>query len=142
MNSPFTLELLQNEIGVEYIELNPVTKQPRIIQGLNGVWAKIEEHGGVGQVAKVFGLSEADVWAWIDRHEIPDLQLPYLMDPGELVSDVQLSSVGYTDPITGECWPGNWKLEPADVDGLDLCSENVTPKKYSASLDFASSVEV
>ncbi|MES2279895.1 MAG: hypothetical protein V4542_00630 [Pseudomonadota bacterium] len=115
MNSPFPLELIQEKIGKEYIELNPVTVQPRIIQGLNNVWAKIEEHGGVGRVAEVFNLSETEVWGWVDRHEIPELYLRYLMDPGELVSDVQLSSIGYTDPLTGECWPENWKLEPTDL---------------------------
>ena len=118
MSTVFTLELLQDKIGVEYAERNPVTGQPRIIQGLNNVWQKIDEHGGVAQVAKVFGLTEADVWGWVDRHEIPELQLPYLMDLGELVSDVQLSSVGYEDPVTGESWPENWKLEPSDVNGL------------------------
>lgn len=114
MNSQFTLELLQDKIGAEYVELNPVTGQPRIIQGLNGVWEKLEEHGGVKEVAKVFGLSEAGLWGWVDSHEIPDLYLSYLMDPGERISDVQLSSIGYEDPVTGECWPRNWKLEPSD----------------------------
>ena len=117
--SKFTLEFLQDKIGVEYIELNPVTQQPRIIQGLNNVWEKLEAHGGVGQVAKLFGLSEADVWAWVDGHEIPELQLPYLLNPGEQVSDVQLSCSGYEDPETGECWPGNWKLEPSDFGSLN-----------------------
>ncbi len=114
MTSPFTLELLQGKIGKEYVEANPVTGQPRIIQGLNGVWEKLEEHGGVGQVAKVFGLSEAAVWAWVDDHEIPDPYLRYLIDPGQRITDVQLSSIGYEDPVSGECWPSNWKLEPAD----------------------------
>ena len=113
MSTPFTFNFLQEKFG-DYIELNPVTNQPRIIQGLNGVWEKLEEHGGVSQVAKVFGLSEADVWSWVDHHEIPELYLRYLMDPGEVVSDVQLSSIGYEDPVSGECWPGNWKLEPSD----------------------------
>lgn len=113
MTSPFTLELLQEEIGKEYVETNPVTGQPRIIQGLNGVWEKLEEHGGVGQVAKVFGLSEADVWGWVDRHEIPDLYLRYLIDPEQRISDVQLSSLGYVDALSGRCWPANWKSEPS-----------------------------
>ena len=43
MNPRFTLELLQDEIEVEYIELNPVTNQPRLIHGLNNVWEKLEE---------------------------------------------------------------------------------------------------
>ncbi|MDP2448610.1 MAG: hypothetical protein Q8M93_02455 [Polaromonas sp.] len=115
MSSPFTLELLQDKIGKEYVEANPVTEQPRIIQGLNGVWEKLEEHGGVSQVAKVFGLSEAGVWGWVDDHCIPDLYLRYLIDPGERVSDVQLSSVGYEDPVSGRCWPENWIKEPSDV---------------------------
>jgi len=116
-DSIFTLELLQDKIGVEYIELNPITNQPRIIQGLNEVWGAIDEHGGVGQVAKLFGLGEVDVWAWVDRHKIPDLYLRYLMDPGQRVSDVQLSSIGYEDPVTGYCWPGNWKMDPSDFAG-------------------------
>lgn len=114
MNPPFTLEFLQDKIGKEYVEANPITNQPRIIQGLNGVWGKLEEHGGVSQVAKVFGLSETAVWGWVDRHEIPEMYLRYLMEPGELVSDVQLSSIGYEDPVSGESWPGNWTLEPSD----------------------------
>ena len=117
MTNPFTLEQLQEKIGVEYIELNPVTLQPRLIQGLNNVWQKLENHGGVGQVAKGLGLSEADIWGWVDRHEIPELQLRYFLDPGERVADVQLSCSGYEDPETGECWPANWKLEPADFVG-------------------------
>ncbi len=114
MISPFTLELLQDKIGQEYVEANPITNQPRIIQGLNGVWEKLEEHGGVSQVAKVFGLSEAGVWGWVDAHCIPDLYLRYLIDPGQRVSDVQLSSVGYEDLASGECWPRNWRLELAE----------------------------
>ncbi len=134
MTTAFTLEFLQDKIGVEYIELNAVTGQPRIIQGLNEVWAKLEEHGGVGQVAKVFGLSEAAVWGWVDRHEIPALQLPYLMDPGERASDVQLSSVGYEDTVSGECWPGNWACDAADIDGkCKSTSSDVVGR--SASLD-------
>ncbi len=117
MSTAFTLALLQEKIGQEQVEVNPITNQPRIIQGLNEVWAKLDEHGGIGQVAKVFGLSEGQVWSWVDSHEIPELQLPYLMDPGELVSDVQLSSVGYEDPDSGECYPRNWKLEPSDYVG-------------------------
>ncbi|MDI1238643.1 MAG: hypothetical protein PSV26_14270 [Polaromonas sp.] len=118
MSPPFTLRLLQDKIGEQYVEANPITNQPRIIQGLNGVWEKLEEHGGVGQVAKVFGLSEAGVWGWVDRHEIPEMYLRYLMDTGELVSDVQLSSIGYEDPASGDTWPANWKMEPSDLDGL------------------------
>lgn len=114
MTSPFTLELLQEKIGEEFVEVNPFTNQPRIIQGLNEVWAKLDEHGGVGQVAKVFGLSEGEVWSWVDSHEIPELYLRYLLDPGQSACDVQLSSVGYEDPVNGECWPANWKLEPSD----------------------------
>lgn len=115
MSTVFTLELLQDKIGEQYVELNPITGQPRIIQGLNGVWTKIQEHGGVGQVAKVFGVSEAVVWGWVDLHEIPALYLRYLMDPGERISDVQLSSIGYEDPVSGESWPGNWKDEPSHL---------------------------
>lgn len=114
MTSPFTLQLLQKEIGKEYVETNPVTGQPRIIQGLNGVWGKLEEHGGVCQVAKVFGLSEVAVWAWVDDHEIPELYLRYLIDPGQWISDVQLPSCGHEDSVSGESWPGTWKLEPSD----------------------------
>ena len=116
MSTVFTLELLQNEIGEPYVELNPVTGQPRIIQGLNNVWQKINEHGGVAQVAKVFGLSEAAVWGWVDDHEIPEMYVPFLIDRDELVSDVQLSSSGFEDPVTGECWPRSWALESADLD--------------------------
>ena len=54
---------------------------------------------------------------WVDRHEIPEMYLRYLIDRDERVSDVQLSSSGYEDPVSGECWPGNWKLEPSDVNG-------------------------
>ena len=111
MNSPFTLELLQENIGAEYVELNPVTGQPRMIHGLNNVWQKIDEHGGVGQVAKIFGLSEVDVWGWVDDHCIPELHLRYLIDPGQQISDVQLSSCGYEDPVSGDCWPANWTVD-------------------------------
>jgi hypothetical protein len=112
--SMFTLALLQDKIGEQYVEANPVTNQPRIIQGLNEIWRAIEEHGGVGQVARVFGLTEVDVWAWVDQHEIPEMYLRYLIAPGQRVSDVQLSSVGYVDPVSGECWPRNWKLDSSD----------------------------
>jgi hypothetical protein len=116
MTTAFTLEFLQDKIGAEYVELNPLTGRPRFIHGLNEVWQKLDEHGGVGQVAKVFGLSEVDVWDWVDRHEIPEMYLRYLIDRDQRVSDVQLSSSGYEDPVSGEFWPGNWKLEPSDVD--------------------------
>ena len=113
MSTVFTLELLQEKIGKEYVEANPVTGQPRFGYDWNEVWQKLDEHGGVGRVAKVFGLSEASVWSWVDRHEIPEMYLRYLIDPGQRVSDVQLSSIGYEDTVSGECWPGNWRLEPA-----------------------------
>ena len=34
MSIQFTLEFLQDKIGAEYVERNPVTGKPRIIQGL------------------------------------------------------------------------------------------------------------
>lgn len=113
MNTAFTLEVLQENIGKEYVEANPITNRPRIVQGLNEVWAKLDEHGGVGQVAKVFGLDESQVWSWVDSHQVPELYLRYLLDPGQSAGDVQLSSVGYEDPVSGECWPESWKLEVA-----------------------------
>ena len=115
MSTVFTLELLQDKFGAECVELNPVTGQLRFIHEQNAVWRKLDEHGGVGQVAKVFGLSEAVVWGWVDEHEIPEMYVPFLIDRDELVSDVQLSSSGYEDPVTGECWPANWRLEPGDI---------------------------
>ncbi|WP_421955771.1 hypothetical protein [Polaromonas sp.] len=118
MTTAFTLQFLQDHIGEQYIELNPVTGQPRFIHGLNEVWQKLDEHGGVGQVAKVFGLSEAAVWAWVDDHEIPKLYIPYLIDRDQRVSDVQLSSSGYEDTVSGECWPRNWRLESSDIMGV------------------------
>lgn len=44
------------------------------------------------------------------------MDVPFLIGRNERVSDVQLSSSGYDDPITGECWPRNWTLESADLD--------------------------
>jgi hypothetical protein len=114
MSTTFTLAFLQDKIGEQYVEANPVTNQPRIIQGLNEVWRAIDEQGGVGQIAKVFGLSEVDVWAWVDGHEVPGLYAPYLAPDGNL-ADLQLSSVGYWDVETGACWPNTWKLERDDV---------------------------
>ena len=120
-DSIFTLELLQDKIGVEYIELNPITNQPRIIQGLNEVWRAVNEHGGVGQVAKLFGLGEADVWSWVDLHEVPGPYAPYLAPNGNL-ADLQLSSVGCMDVEAGACWPRTWGLERNDA---TLCSKVV-----------------
>lgn len=114
MTSPFTLELLKEKIGAEYVELNPVTGKPRIIQGLNEVWDAVDEHGGVPVVAKLFGLSEADVWGWIDDHVVPDLYAPYLASPRPLekyVQFMQLSPVGYEAPESEACWPNNWLQE-------------------------------
>jgi len=87
------------------------------IHGLNGTLTKIQMRGGISQVAKVFGLSEAVVWGWVDNHEIPELYVPFLTDRDERVSDVQLSSSGYEDPVSGDCWPRNWRLDPSDLDG-------------------------
>src|SRR5665213_4174023 len=102
MSTALTLQFLQDKIGAQYVEENPVTGQPRIIQGLNEVWAKVDEHGGVTQVAKLFSLSDAVVWGWVDEHFIPALYAPYLVGQGQPISDVQLSSVGYDDPVSGE----------------------------------------
>lgn len=114
MSAEFSLEFLQGKIGTEYVEVDPITGRPRIIQGLNQVWDAIDEHGGVAKVAKLFGLSELDVWGWIDDHVVPDLYVRYLAGAVRWVPDVQLSSVGWEDPVTGECWPTSWKLEPVD----------------------------
>lgn len=115
MTTAFTLEFLQDKIGAEYVELNPLTGQPRIIHGLNEVWQKLDEHGGIGQVAKIFGLSETAVWAWVDDHYIPHLYLRYLIDPGQRVIDVQGAPSGYVDPGSGECWPKSWVFDDADL---------------------------
>ena len=45
---------------------------------------------------------------WVDSYFIPELYVPYLVGHGQRISDVQLSSVGYEDPVSGDCWPGNW----------------------------------
>lgn len=113
MSSPFTLEFLQDKIGAEYVEENPVTRKPRIIQGLNEVWSAINEHGGVPQVARLFGLSEEVVWGWIDSHWIPEPYVFYLAGLDQRIADVQLSSVGYEDSESGACWPSTWKVEAA-----------------------------
>lgn len=125
MSTAFTLQFLQEQIGEQYVEENLLTGKPRIIQGLNEVWAKLEEHGGVGQVARLFGLSESDVWAWVDLHCIPDLYVPYLVGDGQRISDVQLCSVGYEDPVSGESWPRTW--------GLDTTSFNLQNKLVARS---------
>jgi len=115
MNSKFTLEFLQDKIGAEYVEENPVTRKPRIIQALNEVWNAINEHGGVPQVAKLFGLTELVVWGWVDAHLIPSMYVKYLAGPGQRIADVQLSSVGFEDTESGACWPCSWRLEAADL---------------------------
>lgn len=115
MTSNFTLQFLKDKIGDEYIEENPVTGQPRIIQGLNEVWTTLDEHGGVGQVAKLFGLSEEGVWGWVDSHCIPDMYVKYLVAPGQMISDVQLSSVGFEDPESGLYWPSTWNFDAATM---------------------------
>lgn len=91
MTNSFTLEFLQDKIGVDCVEENPFTGQPRIPRDLNEVWQKLDEHGGVSQVAKLFGQSEAAVWGWVDNHCIPDLYLRYLIDPGQQTSVVKHS---------------------------------------------------
>jgi hypothetical protein len=106
----FSLELLQEKIGAEYIERNPVTGMPRIIQGLNPVWQLIEEHGGVSRVARLFGLTETVVFSWIDEHFIPMLYVGYLADPRDGLADIQLSSVGYQDQESGACFPWHWEF--------------------------------
>lgn len=63
--------------------------------------------------AEIVGSLTAAVWGCVDRHEIPEMYLRHLIDRDQRVSDVQLSSVGYEDPVTGKCWRGNWKEEPA-----------------------------
>ena len=123
MSVQFSLEFLQGKIGVEYVELNPVTGKPRIIQGLNQVWDAIDEHGGVSEVAKIFGLSEADVWGWIDEHAVPDIYAPYLSSPvpsKKYIQDMQLSSVGYEDPATKACWPVSWRDEWTSLRSTEL----------------------
>lgn len=116
MRTGFTLQFLQDQIGADYVEENPITGKPRIIQGLNEVWQTINEHGGVARVARLFGLSEADVWGWVDSHWVPELYAPYLADPRGGIAEMQLSSVGCEDPETGDCWPRSWKLDAADFD--------------------------
>jgi hypothetical protein len=116
MSNPFTLELLKEKIGAEYVEENPVTGKPRIIQGLNEVWDAIEDHGGLANVAKLFGLSELDVWNWVDNHWVPELYVPYIAGSIDWIPDVQLSSVGWEDPETGECWPSSWRLDRIDFE--------------------------
>lgn len=113
MNNPVTLAYLQAQIGAEYVEANPVTGKPRIIQGLNEVWEAIDEHGGVSQVAKLFGLSELAVWGWVDEHDIPALYVPYLTAQVDPKAKVPLSSVGCEDVATGKFWPKSWVLETA-----------------------------
>ena len=113
MNNPVTLAYLQAQIGAEYVEANPVTGKPRIIQGLNEVWEAIDEHGGVSQVAKLFGLSELAVWGWVDDHDIPALYVPYLTAQVDTKAKVPLSSVGCEDSVKGEFWPKSWALETA-----------------------------
>ena len=113
-NSSFSLELLQEKIGAEYVERNPITWKTRIIRGLNEVWAAIDQHGGLSRVAALFGLAEAAVWLWIDDHEVPGLYAPYLAPNGN-IWDLQLSSVGYQDEATGECWPRTWAMDAHEL---------------------------
>lgn len=116
MSSKFTLEFLQDKMGAEYLEKNPVTGKPRIIQGLNEVWAAINEHGGVQWVAKLFGLSELVVWGWVDSHYVPDPYARYLAHPEAEAIELQMPSLGYEDPESGACWPLTWRLTCADID--------------------------
>ena len=116
MSSKFTLEFLQDNIGAEYVEENPVTRKPRIILGLNEVWKAINEHGGVPQVARLFGLTELVVWGWVDSHLIPGMYVKYLAGPGQRIADVQLSSVGFEDTDSGECWPSTWNLDASAME--------------------------
>lgn len=116
MSAEFSLEFLQGKIGAEYVELTPVTGKPRIIQGLNEVWGAVDEHGGVPVVARLFGLSEADVWGWIDAHWIPEPYVFYMAGSRRWIPDVLLSSVGWEDPVSGACWPSSWKLDRAEID--------------------------
>ena len=109
MSAAFTLEFLQDQIGAEYVELNPITNQPRLIQGLNEVWQAIDGQGGVAALAARLGLPEGVVWGWIDRHCVPERYCLELTDEA-WVSEMLMPSTGYEDPITGECWPPTWLM--------------------------------
>ena len=111
MSRKFTLEFLQEKIGAEYVERNPVTGNPRIILGLNEVWEAVNDFGGIVCVARHFDLPEEMIWSWIDNHYVPSLYAVELARDPKWVPDMQLSSVGYTDKITGRCWPRTWKME-------------------------------
>jgi hypothetical protein len=114
MKQKFTLEFLQDKIGAEYIELNPLTGNPRIIRGLNEVWEYVDDFGGLACVASHFDLPEESIWSWIDNHFVPELYALELARLKKWIPDMQLSSVGYTDPRTKRCWPRTWKLERRD----------------------------
>lgn len=132
MSTEFSLEFLQGKIGAEYVELNPITGKPRIVQGLNQVWEAIDEHGGVSVVAKLFGLSEVDVWGWIDDHVVPDLYAPYLASSrptDRYVREMQLSSVGYEDPMTKVSWPVSWPVEWTFHRSIDLGRRGSLPSR-------------
>jgi hypothetical protein len=118
MSPPFTLDFLQQKIGAEYVERNPATGEPRLIQGLNEVWEHIEAQGGVSALAARLGLAETIVWGWIDRHCVPERYCEVLVDRA-WVSDMLIPSTGYEDPETGECWPVTWRFVgyPGIIDG-------------------------
>jgi hypothetical protein len=117
MSEKFTLTFLQEKIGAEYVELNPVTGQPRIISGLNEVWQAIDDNGGVASAAVRFGVPETKVWHWIDQHYIPERFALELSHPDARgVAEIQMPSTGYEDPETRACWPWTWKMAEAELD--------------------------
>ncbi len=114
MSNKFTLEFLQEKIGAEFVEINPVTGKPRIIRDLNEVWEAVDDFGGVQEVAKHYSVPEEFIWGWIDLHFVPE---PYVLDvagSADWIPEMQLSSVGYEDPDSGACWPWTWKFSRAD----------------------------
>lgn len=110
MKPQFTLEFLQEKIGAEYVERNPVTGNPRIIHGLNEVWEAVDDFGGIVCVARHFDLPEEVIWGWIDNHYVPELYALELAREAKWVAYMQLSSVGYKDKRTGRSWPKTWRL--------------------------------
>jgi len=112
VNHEYSVEFLISQIG-PYVEVNPVTGNPRLIRGLNEVWQAIEEFGGIAHTARQFSIPEINVQKFIDNHYMPvGIAVAIAKKLGCKSRDIQIPSTGYEDPVTGECWPRSWCIVP------------------------------
>lgn len=106
-----SVAFLVSKIG-PYVEPSTVSGKPRLIKGINEVWAVLDEFGGISHTAKHFSVPEIFVDEWICNHYIPAVcayEIAKYLGYSN-VADFQVPSTGYEDPITGRCWPITWQV--------------------------------